>query len=141
MQEFTIETLIDITETGRKRKEQGFELEYQQQQNFSMLLQTIGMRVNPQYNSAPKFKTVDVSNLNFGSVYKGKHTVWTFNFFIEFNGGFTDNSGNPCGLLEEDLNFVPVICSLLETAQFPLCVFDTKSNENRNTTITLTSDK
>ncbi len=141
MQEFTVHTLIDITESGKRRKEPGFELEYQQQQNFIMMLQTIGMRVNPHYNAGPKFKTVDVESLGFGTEYQGAHTVWTFNFYIEFDSGFTDNQGNKTGLLVDDLNFVPVICNLKETIKPKLCVFDTKSSQHRNTVITTGDDK
>lgn len=141
MQEFTIHTLIDITETGKKRKEPGCEVEYYEQQNFTMLMQTIGMRVNPHYNSSPKFRTVNVDDFGFGQNYQGKHTVWSFKFFIEFEAGFTDNTGNPTGLLVEDLNFIPVICKLKETIEPKLCVFDTKSSQHRNTVITTGDDK
>lgn len=141
MQEFTVHTLIDITETGKRRKELGFELEYQQQQNFIMMLQTIGMRVNPHYNFGPKIKTVDISNMGFGSEYSGEHKIWSFNFYIEFDSGFTDSRGDKTGLLVEDLNFVPVICDLTETVKMKLCVFDTKSSQYRNTVITTGDDK
>lgn len=141
MQEFTIHTLIDITETGKRRKEPGYEVEYYEQQNFTMLMQTIGMRVNPHYNFSPKFKTVNVNDYNFGSEYTGEHTVWSFSFYIEFDGGFTDSDGNKSGLLIEDLNFIPVICKLKETIDCKLCVFDTKSSQYRNTVITTGDDK
>lgn len=141
MQEFTVHTLIDITESRKLRKEAGFEIEYQQQQNFIMMLQTIGMRANPHYTTGPKFKTVDVESLGFGSEYTGSHTVWTFNFYIEFDSGFTDSQGNRTGLLVEDLNFVPVICNLKETINPKLCVFDTKSSQHRNTVVTTGDDK
>jgi len=141
MQEFTIHTLIDITETGKRRKEQGFEVEYHQQQNFTMLLQTIGMRVNPHYTASPTSKTMDISDLGFGEDYSGKHTVWSFKFYIEFDGGFTDSNGNNSGLLVEDLNFIPITCKLTETANLKVCAFDTKSSQYRNTVITTGSDK
>ena len=141
MQEFTVHTLIDITETGKRRKEPGFELEYQQQQNFAMLLQTIGMRVNPQYTNSPKFKTVDIDDIGFGDEYRGSHTVWSFRFFTEFDGGFTDGNGNRVGLLVDDLNFIPIICDLNETISPKLCVFDTKSSQHRNTVIVTGQDK
>jgi hypothetical protein len=136
MQEFMIHTLIDITETGKRRKELGFEVEYHQQQNFTMLLQTIGMRVNPHYTSGPTFKTVNIDNIGFGEEYSGEHTVWSFKFYIEFDGGFTDSSGNAHGLLLDDLNFIPIVCQLNETISPKLCVFDTKSSQHRNTVVT-----
>jgi hypothetical protein len=141
MQEFMIHTLIDITETGKRRKEPGFEVEYHQQQNFTMLLQTIGMRVNPHYTSSPTFKTVNIDEIGFGKDYSGEHTVWSFKFYIEFDGGFTDSSGNENGLLLDDLNFIPIVCQLNETISPKHCVFDTKNKQSCNTVVTTGNDK
>jgi hypothetical protein len=141
MQEFMIHTLIDITETGKRRKEPGFEVEYHQQQNFTMLLQTIGMRVNPHYTSSPTFKTVNIDDIGFGDEYSGEHTVWSFKFFIEFDGGFTDSSGNQNGLLLDDLNLIPIVCQLNETISPKHCVFDTKNKQSCNTVVTTGNDK
>lgn len=99
------------------------------------------MRVNPHYNSSPTTDTFDVHRLGFGSEYSGSHTVWTFKFFIEFDGGFTDSSGDRAGLLIDDLNFIPIICQLTETISPKLCVFDTKSDSSRNTVVTTGNDK
>ena len=42
---FIIHTLVDITETGSRRGEDP--KQYRQQQNFLTVMQTIGLRVNP----------------------------------------------------------------------------------------------
>lgn len=128
-------TLVDITETRQYRKEPDKELERQQQQNFAMLLQTIGMRVNPMYDTAPMLKSLEATTYPFGSRYSGVHNVWTFTFNIEYDGGFTDEFGNEYGLLEKDLHLIPVITELTETAELIPALFDTKSLVNCNTIV------
>lgn len=132
MQRFRVHTLFDITETSQHRKDPGREIQWKQQQNFSVLLQTIGMRVNPQYNSSPSADKENLTNYQFGSAYNDEHTVWTWEFFTEYDNGFTDSLGNPVGLLLEHLNFVPMIPQLTETVQFKIPVFDSTSLEFRN---------
>lgn len=139
MQRFTIVTLIDITETKQFRHQGGDSLAKSQQQNFATLIQTIGLRVNPIYQAAPWRSTIDVKGLGFGSKIKGEQDIWTFEFGIEFEGGFTDSQGRPWGLLEQDLHLVPVITGLTETAKISLAIFDTKSDSDRNTIIDFNS--
>ncbi len=137
MKQFRVLTLVDITETRQNRKEVNKELEYQQQQNFVTLLQAIGMRVNPLYDKSPKIFEEDVKAHKFGSAFKGKHTVWSWDFMIEYDGGFTDDTGDETGLLVSDLNLVPIITGLKESAKFAFSVFNTKSDADRNTYILL----
>ena len=132
MQRFKIHTLFDITETRQNRKEPGREHHWQQQQNFVMLLQTIGMRVNPQYEDGPTVEEVNLENYHFGSDYKGVHRVWTWEFYIEYDGGFTDSFGDPTGLLVDNLHFVPMIVNLDETVNFRIDMFDSQSTDYRN---------
>jgi hypothetical protein len=132
MQRFTLHTLFDITETRQNRKEPGKEHQWQQQQNFLMLLQTIGMRVNPQYNVSPTVEEVNLEHYHFGSKYKGVHQVWTWEFYIEYDGGFTNSLGDPTGLLIDDLHFVPMIVDLDETVDFRINMFDSQSTDYRN---------
>jgi len=135
MKRFSVMTLVDITETRQYRKEPDRELERQQQQNFVMLLQTIGMRVNPIYDQAPILRKLEATSYPFGSKYSGIHNVWTFTFNIEYDGGFTDEFGNEYGLLEKDLHLIPIVPELTETAELIPAVFDTKSLVNCNTVV------
>lgn len=137
MQRFSILTLFDITETKQHRKEPGREVEWQQQQNFQMLLQVIGLRVNPLYRSSPVVNEVNLKDYQFGSEYKGKQRVWTFNFEIEYDGGFTDPMGREEGLLVELLHFVPMITGLTETVDIAIPMFDTQAGQYRNTLVYL----
>jgi hypothetical protein len=132
MQRFKLHTLFDITETRQSRKEPGKEYQWQQQQNFVMLLQTIGMRVNPQYDESPTVEEVNLEHYHFGSDYRGVHRVWTWEFYIEFDGGFTNSLGDPTGLLVDDLHFIPMIVNLDETTEFRLNMFDSQSVDYRN---------
>ena len=135
MKSFRVVTLIDITETKQYRREPNKDLEREQQQNFQMLLQAIGMRVNPSYRAPPKVKTVDVKDIGFGTNYSGLHNVWTFDFETEYDEGFTDENGNEVGLLVNDLHYIPFAPELTETVKFKIPVFDTQSGTDRNTII------
>lgn len=139
MKEFVVRTLVDITETKQFRKEPGKELEYQQQQNLAMLVQTISMRANPLNMKTPTVEETD--RYPFGFKYRGQQRVWTFKFYIEYDGAYTDLHGDETGLLISDLNFIPVVTNLTETASFNPATFNTLSNTDCNTIISVVSDK
>jgi hypothetical protein len=141
MQNFWIYTLVDITETKQYRNEQGKELEKKQQQNFLSLLQTISLRANPSYESSPKYFYSDEKTNMFGNMYQGPQKIWKFNFCIEYEYAFKDQDGNQSGLLTKDLNLVPIIIELTETANIHLPVFDTVSDDFKNTVIEVEVDK
>jgi hypothetical protein len=97
-----------------------------------MLLQTIGLRVNPIYLDTPTVEFLDLKKLHFGDQYSGSHRVWTFNFHIEYDGGLTDALGRPEGLLVDDLHFVPVIDSLTETIELSISIFNSRDTDLKN---------
>jgi hypothetical protein len=138
MKEIVIKTLVDITGTKQYRKEQGKETEYQQQQNLSMLMQTISMRANPVNIKQPTTELVKVDG-NFGTNHTGKHQVWTFKFDIEYDGAYTDGNGDDAGLLLDDLNFIPVTVGLDETADISPAMFNTRHDNDCNTIISVVS--
>lgn len=142
MQNFTIYTLIDITETGSHSFSTGTDLEKKQQQNFMTLMQTIGLRANPMYERKPQvIDEFDVKTLPFGKKFKTKQRVWQWNFYTESDSEFRDNLGNEIGLLVKDLNLIPVITDLTETAKINTAVFNTSDSEFCNTVILLNDDK
>jgi len=141
MEKITIVTLIDITETKQYRRESNRELEVKQQQNFLTLLQTIGMRVNPTYDKSPHSEISDGTIYKFGTEIVGLQKIWIFEFYFDYEGGFTDNLGNRCGLLVEDLHLVPVIDGLTESVSLEIPMFDTKTSNYRNTVIYAEPDK
>jgi len=119
-----IDTVVDITETKRNRNDNT--KEYKQQTNFNIILQTVGMKVNPYYSEAPVMDSIEVDKMGFGSNVKGEHNVWSFTLDIEYSGGVT----------EEDLlslfDMIPVATDLEETIKINKGVFHTKSNKYRN---------
>jgi hypothetical protein len=121
---FKIETLVDITETRARPNEDI--LKYKQQQNYMTLTQTIGIRVNPMVKVSPSVETVAISNLGFGSSYKGKQKVWSFFFETESEGSTSVD------MMQNDLDFVPVITDLEETARFKEPVFQTTDPKTKN---------
>jgi hypothetical protein len=134
MQRFTIQTLVDITETKQYRHQPGEELAKHQQQNFVTLLQTIGLRANPIFSKGPTITNKDLNTYNFGKNYSGVHSVWTFVFDIEYEGAFTDGNSDHA-LLIKDLRFVPIITGLNETINIELAVFDTSNLDTCNTVV------
>tara|TARA_B110000240_G_C13071710_1_gene271928 strand:- start:86 stop:481 length:396 start_codon:yes stop_codon:yes gene_type:complete len=121
---FKTYTLIDITQTRARRGEDRLLLS--EQQNYLTFLQTLALRVNPDIPDSPLIETVDVKGLGFGSEYKGKHCVWSFEFDIPYEAALTVE------MLEEDFELVPVITDLNETARIKDPVFVSKNPKLSN---------
>jgi hypothetical protein len=121
---FKTYTLIDITETRARRGEDRLLLS--QQQNYLTFLQTLALRVNPDVAESPLIETVDVKGAGFGSAYKGKHTVWSFEFNVPYVDALTID------MLEEDFELVPVILGLNETTNIIDPVFISKNSNLTN---------
>jgi hypothetical protein len=122
---FRLKTLIDITETGARKGEDP--LQYKQQQNFLIALQTISMRANPIANRSPTVENLDsLGGLSFGNKYKGPNRVWTLDFEFE------SENQHSLEMLLEDFNLVPVISQLTETVKLDNSVFITKDSKSKN---------
>jgi hypothetical protein len=116
---FVIHTLVDITETGSRRGEDP--KQYRQQQNFLTVMQTIGMRVNPEYISPPTIISEVPSKLGLGTSYKNKQSVWKYAFDMEFEGALNVET------LVNDFDLIPIITQLDETVEFNNAQFITKN--------------
>ena len=112
-----IKTLVDVTRTDVRRKEQGDQLKLLQQQNYQTLLQIINLRSLIDSNSDPSTETRDVTG-EFGSRFKGDHKVWTYEFIIDRPDVFNDGE-DPIGLLKEDFRNIPILGGLSETISKP----------------------
>ena len=124
-----IKTLVDITRTDIRRRDQGDEQKWHQQQNYQTLLQTINLRNLIESNDDPFVETCDVTN-QFGSTYKGEHKVWTYEFEVDHADAYTNN-GDPVGFLKDDLEQVPVLGGLTETVPAPkMFVLNHKGKSN-----------
>ena len=116
-------TLVDITATGVIRSHDNDSLERNQQRNWETLLQCIGLRTQPQNIIEPVVSTFsDINIAEFGDFYLGEQKVWTWKWTVESNGVY-DLPGKPLGGLLEDLEQVPIITGLAETARFMLPIF------------------
>lgn len=136
-----IQTLVDITNTRVSRLSQGTQQQLDQQRNFVTLIQCIEIRSIVSFNEPPVIKTgQDLKHLEFGTNFKGKHTVWTFRFSTDRESVYADNDGNYIGGLIEDLHEVPVIKNLTETININKSIFDCKDLLTRNTIVRLVSE-
>jgi hypothetical protein len=120
---FRLHTLIDITETGARRHEDGDA--YKQQQNWMTTLQTLGLRANPHIIKC-EFGMKGAKKLGFGSEFKGTQRIWTVDFEIERENGLDIK------MLQRDFDFVPVITNLNESAKFKKDIFQTSNLEYTN---------
>jgi len=112
-----IKTLVDVTKTGVRRKEQGDALKLSQQSNFQTLQQIINIRSLIEENADPSIETTKVDGM-FGSKFKGEHKVWTYEFQVDHADAYNDGN-DPVGLLKEDLEQIPVLGGLTETVPTP----------------------
>ena len=117
---FIIKTLVDITNTNAKRENR---FEYQQQQNYLTLLQTISLRSNPSIIEPP---TLAKANTHKDFDIKGNNNIWTMVF------DFEAANSHSVEMLVGDLDLVPVIANLNETVKLEPSVFFT-TNGSINT--------
>lgn len=134
MQIIEIHTLVDITNTDVRRINQGTQLQLDQFRNWTTLMQTIGLRAIIEYDRDPAVNHLDIKNLNFGTDFKGKHRVWSFQFRPDRADAFA-SSLNPIELLRQDLNKIPVIINLTETINIRQPVFELNDTQSRNTVV------
>lgn len=121
---FELKTLVDITETGARRGEDTHL--YNQQQNFLTLFQTISLRANPIIRKKPTVEKCNISNLEFGRSHKGVQSVWSLTF--EFEG----EDQHSIDFLKQDVDLVPVIYNLDETADLTIGAFITSNEQDTN---------
>ncbi len=121
---FKLYTLIDITETGARRGEDP--LKVKQQQNFLTVVQTIGIRANPEIQTSPTVEKMNLTKMNFGSEFKGTKNVWCLEF------GFGLNQYHTLEQLVHDFDLVPVIGDLTEQIKPDDWVFRSTDNLRKN---------
>jgi hypothetical protein len=119
---FRIDTLIDITNTSSRRQDDD-KYAYKQEANFQTVLQTIGLRVNLNYDKSPSFGKLSVVKSSFGDKYIGKQNVWSFDFEVEFEGAMD------LAMLTKDFDLIPIIIGLDETITTDKALFRTKGKD------------
>ncbi|SVC26230.1 uncharacterized protein METZ01_LOCUS279084 [marine metagenome] len=130
---YQIKTLIDVSPTGIISEYRGdvpmpfvddlkniindqesWSNSRNEQRNWETLVQCISLRAQPIMLSESAVENISVASLDFG--YKGKQNVWTFDLGFETADIFTD-SGDPVKLLIEQLDVIPILTGLKETAE------------------------
>lgn len=134
MEIIEIQTLIDVTNTDVRRINQGTQQQLDQFRNWTTLLQCIGMRAIINYDRDPVVDDINVDGLGFGSNFTGTHRVWRFQFRPDQPQAFASQN-NPIGLLEQDLDKVPVILNLTETINTKNAVFEISDETFKNIVI------
>jgi hypothetical protein len=134
MESIEIHTLVDVTNTGVRRANQGTQLELDQFRNWSTLLQCIGLRAIIGYDHPPQVDLKSLKGLGFGSEYRGEHRVWTFTFRPDRVDEFAGENSS-IDLLKQDLDMIPMIKNLTETVNIVQAVFSTTDTKFCNTVI------
>jgi hypothetical protein len=98
-------------------------MERNQQRNWETLLQCIGLRTQPQNIQEPITSTCeDISVAEFGDFYTGTQKIWTWSWTVDREGVY-DLADVPLAGLLQDIEQVPIITGLEETARFMLPIF------------------
>lgn len=119
----TVHTLVDITATMTRK---GPEIKkVKQQNNHDTLLQACSLRSNIEFIDCESY----VDEKEFGTNNKGKNRYWTLR--IETTYPFET------GMLEDDLDFLPILTDLDETGFLHNKIIQTKDPVYKNTIFVL----
>lgn len=130
-EKYTAYTLVDITQSGITNYRSANTHGYNQQQNLNTLIQAIGMRSQPLDITVLPVLAQDLVNYDFGSAYKGLHTVWKFDFVSEHSNVFAQGT-DLVHFLKADCDRIVFTPYLDETVNFLNASFDTQSAEKLN---------
>jgi hypothetical protein len=122
MPRYRITTLVDITRTDAKKSDSN-NIRINQQQNFNTLRQSIELRSNVSWHQDPKKHTGALPE-----PFEGKANYWIWVFENEREDLFLKDN-DPVLLLKEDVNNVPVITGLDETADISPPAFKTVGSD------------
>ena len=115
MPRYKIKTTVDITRSNPSREDTN-SVRNGQQLNFNTLLQGIGMRANVEWDNDPQ--PVEYQD--------------TKEWFWEFEAEQVDvfaTKDDPVGLIKQDLQGIPVIRNLTETAALKKPIFITSGDD------------
>ena len=116
MPRYNVETLVDITRTNPSREDKDA-VRNAQQQNFNSLLQGIGLRSNIDWNNDPQ------------RVEYESEARWLWQFDTDRPDVFVKGN-DPVGLLKEDLEGVPILKNLTNTAKLSGIFVTSGSEQN-----------
>lgn len=123
-------TLVDITDSGTTRVRDSNKIEYHQQQNLNVLIQTIGLRAQIFDPTITIHNSPKISELHFGNFYDEEIVrVWSLRFYIEHEKAWSDGEDD-YAFLKSDAHGVAITSDLENTVEFPINIFDTEDNIN-----------
>jgi hypothetical protein len=126
MKSIAVYTLVDITATGVISNQDDMRKPRNQQRNWETIHQIINLRTHAKIAAVPASpKMVAMEHHNFGTYYRDSHRCWKFIFEISDISVFKFEN-NELERLHYDVNNVPVIKHLDETADLPDPVFYTE---------------
>jgi hypothetical protein len=126
----TAMTLVDITNSHVSQARLSNTIEYHQQQNLNVLLQTIGLRTQPLEPLVTIYQGIPLKDLNFGRFYGDEpQTFWSLKFYLEHSQVWDDGQ-DEFALLKQDAHGVAITSDLENTVEFPVNIFDTLDNVN-----------
>jgi hypothetical protein len=123
--EYKLYTLVDITNTGQHRFEEGREEARWREQNFQTVLQTLGIRSNISFIHKPEM--IELRGRLAGFDTDEVIRVWRFDWNTERDYLY-EKAGDPVGYLKDDFHLVPYIANLSEMMQQKFAVFNTKQD-------------
>lgn len=130
LDDYTVYSLVDITDTGMNNPKGGT-LEFKQAQNLNSLMQVVGMRAQPQNVRVTILEQAAMSKYEFGTSFKGKKTVWQLTFSTDVQGAWSSMDGRTTHLIN-DCHNVPVYTSLNEAIKLDPEIFNTKDAQLKN---------
>jgi hypothetical protein len=119
MQRYRLTTLIDITRSQASRSETDH-IKIGQQSNFNTFLQSIGLRSNIEWTEDPIRHEGRLPK-----PFDGRAAFWVWEFDVERDEVFFKN-GDPVGHLHDDLNAVPILPTLTNTADITPATIQTQ---------------
>jgi len=117
---YKLYTLVDITNTGHYRQEQGNEALWKKEQNFNTVLHTLGLRSNIFYDVKPQILEVGGRAVGFDTDEILR--VWRFDWSTEHDIYRVED--DPIAFLKQDFHLVPYIGGLDETMEQTHKVFN-----------------
>lgn len=121
--EYKLYTLVDITNTGQHRFEEGREEARWREQNFQTVIQTLGIRSNISFVHKPE--VIELRGRLVGFDTDNAIRVWRFDWSTERDYLY-EKEGDPVGYLKDDFHLVPYIAGLSELMEQKNAVFNTK---------------
>lgn len=106
-------TTVDITQTNVRIKTQvdDWNLQRNQQRNLDTIIQTIGLRSQPNNIYVTFYENYKPTIYGLGKNLPEMANIWKMDFDVEHEEPF----GKNCELLLKDLNYIPLINGLKET--------------------------